>query len=645
MRPRYPIELPKNRRLRVCFYARFSTDEQNPLSISDQYASCERYLKDAGVTEYDAERFADEGVSGEILSRPGIDEVRRGIEQRRWDLLIAEESSRLFRSPSGSLVFFEAAVDRDMRIICFNDFVDTADEDWEEMLIDAQQHHKKSNKFTRRRVERSFLGRWESNAAVTWLKPGHARKAQCPATEFEEERGPYYDHIDPATAPIVREAFERMAAKDEPWLVVKFLQESGLSRRPEVPGCEWNERGLYGMIRTSVYRGEESHGNTKTIRKFRGAKPEQIRNDPERIRTRPMPHLRVVSDAIWLRANAWIDERMRKKNSPRGDSHPLKGIPRLSRKPLSQIFVCGRCGEVMWAEGRNEGGYRCSSARKRGCWNRATSLSELSHARIGTAIADQLLKDRAVLETMIETVRAIALDDDVAAKRVEQLQEKIESLERRKERIEEAIDKSKFDVTTLVERLNEVNNNLLEARSDWETANQSTLEKSCPATREDVILAIDQATRSLLTAEREVNPLLKRMLVGPIRAVPFVQALTNKVVLRARFTIRLANLLPSQLTGQLPAEELRKLEFCDRQFEVDLFEQPEYHRRYQEFIAAKAANPTARLPQLANVLGISHNVMRNVSAFARRLRKAGVTELYTELTERPAKASRWKQPV
>jgi hypothetical protein len=27
MRPRFPIELPKNRRLRVCFYARFSTDD------------------------------------------------------------------------------------------------------------------------------------------------------------------------------------------------------------------------------------------------------------------------------------------------------------------------------------------------------------------------------------------------------------------------------------------------------------------------------------------------------------------------------------------------------------------------------------------------------------------------------------------
>jgi DNA invertase Pin-like site-specific DNA recombinase len=92
--------------LRVCFYARFSTDEQNPLSISDQFASCERNLKDAGVTEYEVDRFSDEGESGEILSRPGIDEVRRGIEKGRWDLLIVEESSRLFRSPRGSLDFF-----------------------------------------------------------------------------------------------------------------------------------------------------------------------------------------------------------------------------------------------------------------------------------------------------------------------------------------------------------------------------------------------------------------------------------------------------------------------------------------------------------------------------------------------------------
>lgn len=433
-----------------------------------------------------------------------------------------------------------------------------------------------------------------------------------------------------------------MAAKEEPWLVVKFLKESGLPRNPEFPDLEWNIDALYRMIRNTLYRGVEEHGSSKTIRKFSGARPEQIQRDPSEVRRREMPHLRIVQDGPWIRANAWIDERTRKKVSVRGDGHPLKGIPRESRKPLSRIFVCGRCEQIMWAEGRNEGGYRCSSARKRECWNRATSLSDLTHARIGAAIADQLLKDRAILDAQVESIRKLTLNSEVAAKRAEEKRDAVESLERRKARLEDAVENSKTDVASLLDRLDAVNELLMAARSDWENAKMDfQIEQRIP-TRDEVVSAIDKAAGSLLSVDREVTPLLKRMLVGPIRAIPFVQALSDKVVLRARFTIRLANLLPSQLTGRLSEEELSKLELCDRQLEVDLFETPEYLVRYQKFIAAKSANPSAKLPGLAKLLGISHNVMRNVSAFARRLRKAGVTELYTELTERPTSASRWK---
>jgi hypothetical protein len=37
------------------------------------------------------------GVSGELASRPGINQVWAGIEAKRWDLILAEESSRLYR--------------------------------------------------------------------------------------------------------------------------------------------------------------------------------------------------------------------------------------------------------------------------------------------------------------------------------------------------------------------------------------------------------------------------------------------------------------------------------------------------------------------------------------------------------------------
>ncbi len=39
-----PIERPAGRRLRVLIYARYSTEEQNPRSIDDQFTFCIAFL-------------------------------------------------------------------------------------------------------------------------------------------------------------------------------------------------------------------------------------------------------------------------------------------------------------------------------------------------------------------------------------------------------------------------------------------------------------------------------------------------------------------------------------------------------------------------------------------------------------------------
>ena len=91
----------KGRRLRVLIYARFSTDEQNQLSIEAQISYCKRFLTELGMTDFEIVVIFDKGISGEIIFRPGINEVRAGIDARQWDLIIVEDCSRLFRNADG----------------------------------------------------------------------------------------------------------------------------------------------------------------------------------------------------------------------------------------------------------------------------------------------------------------------------------------------------------------------------------------------------------------------------------------------------------------------------------------------------------------------------------------------------------------
>ena len=67
-------------------------------------------------------------ISGEIADRPGINQVWAGIKDHRWDVILAEESSRLYQHMTLASLLFDTAVDAGIRVICPTDYIDTADE-------------------------------------------------------------------------------------------------------------------------------------------------------------------------------------------------------------------------------------------------------------------------------------------------------------------------------------------------------------------------------------------------------------------------------------------------------------------------------------------------------------------------------------
>lgn len=82
------MSFPK--KLRVIIYCRFSKEEQRQQSIDAQRLLCERVLKELGI-DADITVFSDEGISGELRNRPGIEQVRQLIESEQCDLLISDE--------------------------------------------------------------------------------------------------------------------------------------------------------------------------------------------------------------------------------------------------------------------------------------------------------------------------------------------------------------------------------------------------------------------------------------------------------------------------------------------------------------------------------------------------------------------------
>jgi len=208
---RSPVDIPKGRRLRVLIYARFSTEEQNPRSIEDQVAFCKRFLQRLGLKDVEiaVQILSDEAMSGELVSRPGIDEVHAVFHDRKCDLALVEDSGRFFRHETACGELIETAVDAGVRVVCINDFVDTAEPDWDDRLHEASRHHAKANRYTARRISRVHEALWEMGAAVGMLKPGYKRIPSRPATEHGPAEGPFFDEIDPEWAPAIQSACGR----------------------------------------------------------------------------------------------------------------------------------------------------------------------------------------------------------------------------------------------------------------------------------------------------------------------------------------------------------------------------------------------------------------------------------------------------
>jgi DNA invertase Pin-like site-specific DNA recombinase len=343
---RIPIGQPVDRRLRVLVYARYSTEEQNPRSIEAQVAYCERLLRALGITDYELIIIKDVEKSGELRERPGIDAVWNGTSERRWDLILAEDASRLYRHDSWAMDLVCLAVDNQVRVICINDSVDTADEQrvWIPRLKDATRTHAQTNQYTSDRIKRAHEDLWAQGAAIGLLRSGYQRRPTTPATEREAAKGPYYDEIDERWAPEIRAAFQQIANLDPPWMVALYLTEKQVPKTANSKLKEWTEETVKSLIRKTLYRGWDTFRITVSTKQLSTGKRKAQDAKSGQWLTRDMPQLRIVSDELWYQANAAIDDRRPCRDFPSGPENPLFGTPRDSRSLLTTLFKCGVCG-------------------------------------------------------------------------------------------------------------------------------------------------------------------------------------------------------------------------------------------------------------------------------------------------------------
>lgn len=99
---------------RTLIYARVSTEDQlEKYGIPLQLRACREYAAARGLSI--SGEITDDGVSGAILSRPGLDQVRRMVAEKQVDIVLAYDVDRLSREV-GHLLILKPEIERQSKL-------------------------------------------------------------------------------------------------------------------------------------------------------------------------------------------------------------------------------------------------------------------------------------------------------------------------------------------------------------------------------------------------------------------------------------------------------------------------------------------------------------------------------------------------
>jgi site-specific DNA recombinase len=386
--------------MRAAIYARFSTEGQSKASIPDQFRVCERIAEAHGFEV--VARFSDAAISGGTAERPDYQKMLRAARRREFGVIIAEDSTRLWRSMSEQSPRLAELSDLGIHMVC-HDF-DTRSES--AGILGAvqgamgEQYRKEIGRRTRRGLE----GLARAQKPTGGRSYGYISAAESPTKARA---------IDPEQAAIVREIFTRYADGTSARTIAADLNQRGVPS----PGSMWNRtrrrtdawmssaiagdwRKGTGILNNPLYSGVVIWNKVKWVR---SAADSRKRKQVPNARSEWIEHqdetLRIVSQDLWARVRA----RQLAQSERLGD-RVREGLQRRERaegRPpgylLSGFLRCGICGRSFVMVNRTR--YGCASrVGGKACANRLTVPRTLAESRVLETIKRDLLDPEVIAE-------------------------------------------------------------------------------------------------------------------------------------------------------------------------------------------------------------------------------------------------------
>ena len=326
--------------LRVGLYGRVSGDQQEKEdTIASQLEAVLQRIAGDGLECEPELRFVDDGYSGFILTRPGLERLRDQAAAGVIDRLYVLDPDRFSRKYAYQVLILEELTQCGVEVIFLRNPPGRGPE--ENLLLQVQgmiAEYERAKILERCRRGKQYAARHGSVNVLSGAPYGYRYVGK------HEGGGVARYQVVAEGARVVRKIFawvgrERCSIGE----VCRRLQRDGV--RTRAGKSAWDRSVIWSWLKNPAYKGAAAFGKTRSgdlkprrLRPRRG-RPEQPRRPVSRVDTSPEEQILIdvpglVSAGLFGAVQAQLEEnRQRRRDRPRGGRYLLQGL-----------VVCQRCG-------------------------------------------------------------------------------------------------------------------------------------------------------------------------------------------------------------------------------------------------------------------------------------------------------------
>ena len=432
----------------AALYARVSSDRQDvDLSVSAQLRALKEYAKANGYSV--AREYIDEAESGRVADRPQFREmIEEGSKAKApFEVILVWKFSRFTRKREHAVAFKAQLRRKGIRVVSITEQAeDNATGRLLEGIIESVDEYYSEN--LAQEVVRGMREAASRGFFLASKAPFGYRKVKV--SDGGKERPTL--EVDPATAPVVKEIFEKSLRGYGLKELCKELNDRGVTNR----GKRWYKGTLHYVLRNEAYTGAAVWGKAS-----KGEKAQE----PVRVEG-AWPAL--VSRDLFDE----VQEAMRER-APKVQRPARVGSPYL----LSGLLRCGVCGRPYRAQGAKSGQfayYICGTLFTEGAGT--CTARYLNAPRVEEFIVEKIRERILTEETIVALVQLVAEEIDAMAGelsgRLEVVEAELEDVRKRLGKLYEAIETSDLTLEVLSPRIMSLRHReeqLEAAREDAET--------------------------------------------------------------------------------------------------------------------------------------------------------------------------------